>query len=88
MAAACGLAAATFVYNQPLLTLMADSLHAGANLTGYVPTFTLLGVMLGMLAFVPLGDLTERRRLIGLRWSSYWRPHRTTIAPRLGASSA
>jgi predicted MFS family arabinose efflux permease len=31
---------------------------------GYIPTFTLLGLMVGMLLFVPLGDMFERRRLI------------------------
>jgi predicted MFS family arabinose efflux permease len=63
MGVIAGLGVANLFYCQPLLAQMGTSLGVGAR-TGYIPTFTLGGVMLSMVAFVPLGDMTERRRLI------------------------
>jgi predicted MFS family arabinose efflux permease len=63
MAVIVGLGVANLFYCQPLLAQMGASLGVGAR-SGYIPTFTLGGVMLSMFAIVPLGDMTERRRLI------------------------
>src|SRR5258707_1580463 len=63
MAVVVGLGVANLFYCQPLLAQIGTSLGIGAR-SGYIPTFTLGGVMLSMFAVVPLGDMTERRRLI------------------------
>jgi predicted MFS family arabinose efflux permease len=64
MAAASGLAAANVYYNQPMLADMARTFHVGAREIGLVATFTQIGYAAGMPLFVPLGDFTERRRLV------------------------
>jgi hypothetical protein len=63
MAVVVGLGVANLFYCQPLLAQIGTSLGIGTR-SGYIPTFTLGGVMLSMFAVVPLGDMTERRRLI------------------------
>lgn len=63
MGVIAGMGVANLFYCQPLLAQMGASLGVGTR-SGYIPTFTLGGVMLSMVAFVPLGDMTERRRLI------------------------
>jgi predicted MFS family arabinose efflux permease len=64
MAAACGLSVANLYYNQPLLAQMARDFHANVRQVGSIPLLTQVGTAFGMLLFVPLGDITERRRLI------------------------
>lgn len=48
-------------YNQPLLAQIGNSFAGNA---AYLPMFTQIGTGVGMLLFVPLGDMFERRRLI------------------------
>lgn len=64
MTFAAGASVANLYYNQPLLVGIADGFHASAQAIGWMPMLTQVGYALGMLFFVPLGDLTERRRLI------------------------
>ena len=64
MAVTSGATAANLYYNQPLLAIMAQDFHASAHQIGFIPTLTQVGYALGLLLFVPLGDLQERRRLI------------------------
>jgi predicted MFS family arabinose efflux permease len=64
MATGCGLAVANNYYCQPLLREMAGGLHVPEAWAGYIPAATQAGYALGLLLFVPLGDMLERRRLI------------------------
>jgi predicted MFS family arabinose efflux permease len=64
MAAACGSAAANIYYNQPLLSDFAGYFKTDVNHAGLVATAAQVGYGLGVLFFVPLGDLLERRRLL------------------------
>ncbi|MDQ1232672.1 putative MFS family arabinose efflux permease [Paenibacillus sp. SORGH_AS306] len=54
----------TYIINQPLLADMATSFGISRDKAGYISTFTQIGYALGMLLFVPLGDIRERRKLI------------------------
>jgi predicted MFS family arabinose efflux permease len=53
-------------YNQPLLSSIARSFHATPRAAGAIATLTQAGYAVGLLLFVPLGDIVERRRLIAL----------------------
>lgn len=64
MAIASGVTVANLYYNQPLLALIAQDLHASGQATGLIPMLTQIGYAVGILLFVPLGDLVERRKLI------------------------
>ncbi|MCC3575274.1 MAG: MFS transporter [Microcoleus sp. PH2017_40_RAT_O_B] len=64
MAITTGIAVANIYYNQPLLVEMGRSFHASIQQVGFIPMLTQIGYALGMLLFVPLGDMIERRILI------------------------
>jgi predicted MFS family arabinose efflux permease len=51
-------------YNQPLLLEMGTTYGAAPGRTGFVAVATQVGYALGLLAFVPLGDVLERRSLM------------------------
>ncbi|HEX4575783.1 MAG TPA: MFS transporter [Edaphobacter sp.] len=61
---ACAVGVSTMYYNQPLLLEMGHTYGATAGHTGFVAVATQIGYALGMLLFVPLGDLLERRSLM------------------------
>ncbi len=61
---AAGLSVANLYYNQPLLSDVAATFHATAGAAGTVATISQIGYAVGLLVFVPLGDVVERRRLI------------------------
>jgi predicted MFS family arabinose efflux permease len=63
MALASGISVANLYYSQPLLVQMGRTFGVG-HTVGYIPTFTLVGLVIGMLLLAPLGDMFERRRLI------------------------
>ncbi len=61
---ACGVGVSNIYYNQPLLLDMARSLRASHGQMGMVAVATQIGYSIGILAFVPLGDVIERRGLM------------------------
>src|ERR1700753_3559161 len=61
---ACGGRVSTMYYNQPLLLEMGRTYGAGAGRTGFVAVATQIGYAIGLLFFVPLGDVLERRGLM------------------------
>jgi predicted MFS family arabinose efflux permease len=61
---ACAVGVSTMYYNQPLLMEMGRTYGATAGRTGFVAVATQVGYALGLLGFVPLGDLLERRSLM------------------------
>ncbi|MGO4736107.1 MFS transporter [Bosea sp. 2KB_26] len=64
-AVACGLSVANIYFAQPLLDVMARDLAISPAAIGGVVTMTQIGYALGLIFIVPLGDLLDRRRLIG-----------------------
>lgn len=61
---ACGVGVSNIYYNQPLLLDMARSLRIDHSQMGSVAVATQVGYSIGILAFVPLGDVVERRGLM------------------------
>ena len=64
LAVACGLVVANLYYAQPLLHVLATSFGTSSSTAASIVTATQLGYAAGLLLLVPLGDLTERRRLV------------------------
>src|ERR1035438_8869648 len=64
MSAASGICVANIYYCQPLLSEIGHSLGVSDRAIGYLPMWTQAGTALGMFAFVPLGDMFPRRKLI------------------------
>lgn len=61
---ACAVGVSTMYYNQPLLLEMGHTYGTTAGRTGFVAVATQVGYALGLLMFVPLGDVLERRSLM------------------------
>ena len=61
---ACGVSVATIYYNQPLLLEISRTFRVSSASGGAVAVATQLGYAAGILLFVPLGDIVERRKLI------------------------
>jgi predicted MFS family arabinose efflux permease len=66
LAISCGLTVANLYYAQPLLASISRSLHVSAATAGGLVTVTQAGYVAGMLLLVPLGDRTDRRRLVSV----------------------
>ena len=64
MAAAAGIVVANNYYNQPLLAEFALAFHTGERQAGAVSVAAQSGYALGLLLFVPLGDMLERRSML------------------------
>lgn len=61
---ACAVGVSSMYYNQPLLLEMGRTYGATAGHTGFVAVATQIGYAVGLLTFVPLGDVLERRALM------------------------
>ena len=61
---ACAIGVSTIYFNQPLLLEMGQSYGATAGRAGFVAVATQVGYAAGLLLFVPLGDVLERRGLM------------------------
>jgi predicted MFS family arabinose efflux permease len=61
---ACAVGVSTMYYNQPLLEEIGRSYNATAASTGFIAVATQVGYAVGLLCFVPLGDVLERRALM------------------------
>lgn len=61
---ACAIGVSTIYFNQPLLPDMARSYGTTAAHIGFVAVATQVGYAAGLLSFVPLGDVLERRSLM------------------------
>lgn len=66
LALCCGVTVANIYVAQPLLTLIAEDFGVSAGAVGTVATLGQLGYALGLLLFVPLGDVLARRPLIAV----------------------
>jgi predicted MFS family arabinose efflux permease len=64
LAVSCGLIAANIYYAQPLIGPISAALGLSLHAAGLIVTMTQIGYGAGLLLIVPLGDLTENRRLI------------------------
>ena len=61
---ACCIGVSNIYYNQPLLLEMSRTFHVAPSQTGIIAVATQVGYSLGILFFVPLGDVMERRSLM------------------------
>lgn len=66
MAIACGVCVANICYNQPLLGDFATYFNATPAQVGWVAMASQTGYGLGLLFFLPLGDIIERRKIVFL----------------------
>jgi predicted MFS family arabinose efflux permease len=64
MAVAGGITVANLYYNQPMLPDVGRSFGVAANVISLLPMLTQIGYALGLLLFVPLGDVIDRRQLV------------------------
>jgi len=64
LALSCGVIVANIYYAQPLVGMIAPSLHMPARVASLIVTLTQLGYAAGLLVLVPLGDVVENRRLL------------------------
>jgi len=64
LGAACAVGVGSIYYNQPLLAVMGTTFGRDARAMEFVAVATQLGYAAGILCFVPLGDVAERRALM------------------------
>ena len=64
MAFTAGAVVANIYFSQPMLPLIAQSLHARPSAIGLIPAFTLAGFAAGLATLVPLGDSVDRKKIV------------------------
>jgi predicted MFS family arabinose efflux permease len=85
MSIACGVCVANICYNQPLLGDFAAYFHATPAQVGWVAMASQTGYGLGLLLFLPLGDIIERRKVVfALIYACAGFLALTAMAPTLG----
>ncbi|MDD2658046.1 MAG: MFS transporter [Candidatus Pacebacteria bacterium] len=67
LAVGAGIGVANVYYSQPILHLVERQFQAGPEQAGLVATLTQIGYGVGLLLLAPLGDLTDRKRLIAAK---------------------
>ncbi len=67
LAIGAGIGVANVYYSQPVLHLVEQAFQAGPEQVGLVATLTQIGYGAGLLLLAPLGDLTDRKRLITIK---------------------
>ncbi|GGX20625.1 MFS transporter [Pigmentiphaga litoralis] len=60
----CGAIVANIYYAQPLIELIAPDVGLSSHAASFIVSLTQVGYAIGLLFLVPLGDLTENRRLM------------------------
>lgn len=89
MFTASAVSVANIYYCQPLLSKVGESFAAPDRAVAWLPMWTQAGVALGMLAFVPLGDMFPRRKLICMvSTSAALMAALMAIAPNLALANA
>lgn len=66
LAAACGIIVANLYYAQPLVEPIRQAIGLSAGSAGLIVTLTQIGYAAGLLLLVPLGDILENRKLVGV----------------------
>ena len=64
MALCTGLIVANIYYCQPLVVLISKEFRVAESTAGTITFFTQIGYALGLLLFVPLGDMIEKKKQI------------------------
>jgi predicted MFS family arabinose efflux permease len=64
MAVTAGVCVANIYYNQPILNEIGKSFNANENQAGLISVLTQAGYGLGLFFITPLGDKTDRKRLV------------------------
>src|SRR5262249_50863782 len=66
MTVATGAVVANLYYAQPLEDTLAGAFHTGSGTIGLIVSLIQVGYAIGLATLVPVGDLMERRRLLGI----------------------
>ena len=64
LAIIAGISVANLYYNQPLLEMLRQDLHASTMEANHIALYTQIGYALGLLFIIPLADLFSRKRII------------------------
>jgi len=69
LALVAGLTISNVYFSQPVLPMVAESTGVSTAAIGYLPALTQFGYACGLVAFLPLADIVELRRLVAIMLS-------------------